>query len=175
MAAFWQKVKAAYRIVCQVEAVVAAICLILTVVIIFGLAVFRTLGAPLHWALESALLVFSWGAFLGADVAYRENKLVYVDFILVRLPPRIQNGVQILLHLIIAGFLALLVRYGVFLTISTRFRAFQGMPWLSYSWVASSLPVCSFLMLITTAIKIHQTIAHMAQGRTEETGRGRIL
>ena len=77
-------VKRTYAGMCAVEAALSAVCLITTVVVIFSLAVFRSFDIPIHWALDTALLVFTWGVFLGADVAFREDKLVNVDFVYTR-------------------------------------------------------------------------------------------
>ncbi|MCG8479735.1 MAG: TRAP transporter small permease subunit [Spirochaetales bacterium] len=159
MSSVWRTVRRAYRILCRVEAAVAAVSLLVTVAVIFSLAIFRTLGVPIHWALDVALLVFAWGVFLGADVAFREDKLVNVDLVLTRLPDRIQAAIQLVLYLLIGAFLAAFVYYGVDLSISTQHRSFQGIPALSYTWVTASVPVSSFLMLITVSIKIYNTTA----------------
>lgn len=155
--ALWHIIKRAYKYVCRVESAIAALFLITTVIVIFAQAVFRTFDIPLHWALDIALLVFAWGVFLGADVAFREDKLVNVDFILSRLPAKMKTIVQLSLYTLIGAFLSIVVYYGVILSISTKHRSFQGIPALSYTWVTVSMPICSFLMLMTLSIKIYQT------------------
>lgn len=158
MGAMWHGVRRTYDFVCRIEAGIAAMFLITTVVVIFSLAIFRTFGVPIHWALDTALLVFAWGVFLGADVAFREDKLVNVDFVLSRMPDKLQRSVQLFLYLLIGLFLIALVYFGVDLSISTQHRSFQGIPGLSYTWVTVSMPICSLLMLITLSIKIYRTV-----------------
>ena len=158
MGAMWHRVKRGYDFVCRIEAILAASFLIITVVVIFSLAIFRTFDVPIHWALDTALLVFAWGVFLGADVAFREDKLVNVDFVLSRMPDKLQRSVQLFLYLLIGLFLVALVYFGVFLSLSTQHRSFQGIPALSYTWVTVSMPISSVLMLITLSIKVYRTI-----------------
>jgi TRAP-type C4-dicarboxylate transport system permease small subunit len=149
-----------YEFVCRVEAGIAAVFLITAVVVIFAQAVFRTFDVPIHWALDTALLVFAWGVFLGADVAFREDKLVSVDFVLIRMPPKLQKATELFLYALIGVFLISLVYFGVDLSISTRFRAFQGIPWLSYTWVTASIPTSALLMLIALGIKVRRALAN---------------
>jgi TRAP-type C4-dicarboxylate transport system permease small subunit len=158
MGAMWHKIKLAYKFVCRIEETLAALFLITTVVVIFSLAIFRSFDVPIHWALDTALLVFAWGVFLGADVAFREDKLVNVDFVLSRMPDTLQLSVQLLLYLLIGLFLVALAYFGVDLSISTQHRSFQGIPALSYTWVTVSMPISSVLMLITLSIKVYRTI-----------------
>ncbi|ORC35151.1 hypothetical protein B4O97_10495 [Marispirochaeta aestuarii] len=151
-------VKRTYAGMCAVEAALSAVCLITTVVVIFSLAVFRSFDIPIHWALDTALLVFTWGVFLGADVAFREDKLVNVDFVYTRLPGKLQTVVSLFLYLLMAVFLIALLYHGIDLSISTKHRSFQGIPHLSFTWVTISMPICSFLMLISLSIKVYRTL-----------------
>lgn len=171
MDTFRKAAKKTYVIICHIEAAIAAAFLLTTVVVIFSLAIFRTFGVPINWALDTALLVFAWGVFLGADVAFREDKLVNVDFVLTRLPGRLQTAVQLFLYLLIGGFLLVLIYHGVDLSISTQHRSFQGIPRLSYTWVTTSIPVCSFLMLITLGLKIQRMFSQSRDGNESAEGR----
>lgn len=148
--------KAFYKKICVMEIVLAAAFLLITVFVIFAAAVMRTLGYPINWALDIALLLFTWGVFLGADVAYRENKFVNVDIFFLKLPRRIQRPLELTLYGIIFLFLFTMVYQGAVMSVSTRHRSFQGIPALSYTWVTLSVPICSFLMIVSTVIKIVQ-------------------
>lgn len=146
--------KRAYAAICRLEVVIGAVLLITTFTVIFFSAISRRLGYPVNWAIDIALLVFSWSVFLGADVAYREDKLVNVDFVINSLKPRTRRVVQLILYLLILAFLGMLIFYGIRLSYRTRFRTFQGIPALSYTWVTLSIPISSLLMTVTTALKI---------------------
>jgi TRAP-type C4-dicarboxylate transport system permease small subunit len=145
-----------YKAICTLELVISASFLLLTVFVIFIAAISRTFGYPLNWALDLALLVFTWGVFLAADLSYRENKFLNVDFILAKLPKTVQRTVEFIIYLIILAFLVFLVYQGSILSVFTRHRTFQGIPSLSYTWVTVSIPLCSFLMVISTLIKLNK-------------------
>jgi TRAP-type C4-dicarboxylate transport system permease small subunit len=51
-------------------------------------------------------------------------------------------------------FLLFLIGTGLWLSYVSRARSFQGIPWISYSWVTMSLPVGAGLLLITTIRKL---------------------
>lgn len=146
--------KRLYDLICRLELVISASFLLLTVFVIFIAAVSRTLGYPLNWALDIALLVFTWGVFLAADLSYRENKFLNVDFIVARFPKTLQRKLEFIIYLIILSFLLFLVYQGSILSVFTRHRTFQGIPSLSYTWVTVSVPFCSFLMVISTVLKL---------------------
>ena len=145
-----------YEKLCRVEIVVAAVCLLVTVLVIFFAALFRTMGFPVNWALDIALLLFTWGVFLGADAGYRDNKFVNVDFLFVKLPKSIQCPVELAMYGIILVFLGLMVYQGSIMSVFTWPRSFQGIPGLSYTWVTLSIPICSFLMIVTTGLKVYE-------------------
>ena len=48
----------------KAEVVVAAAFLMFTVFAIFGAAISRSFGYPINWALDIALLLFTWCVFL---------------------------------------------------------------------------------------------------------------
>ena len=59
---------------------------------------------------------------------------------------------------IILIFLMSLIGFGVWLSYTTRFRTFQGIPGFSYTWVTLSVPVGGALMVITTVLKIREKL-----------------
>ena len=152
--------KKLYRFYCLAEEVICGVSFFAIVVLVFGSAFFRLFNHPLIWADDIAKLLFAWVAFLGADVAMRRCRLVGVDIIVVRLPPKVQKVVQLLGNLVVAGILVIFVWYGYGLIIRSWDRYFQTIP-ISYSLISASLPVGSLCMLLTTAIKIVRLLTHM--------------
>jgi TRAP-type C4-dicarboxylate transport system permease small subunit len=147
-----------YDWLCEFEVDLSGFCLMGTVLVIFIAAVARVLGAPVTWGFDVALLLFTWGVFIGADAAYREGKMVYVDIFCERFPPSWHKPMKMAVYLIIAAFLVALVYLGFILSVKTWHRSFQGIPALSYTWVTLSVPISSVLLLVTTAIKIRKEI-----------------
>ena len=143
-----------YRAVCRAEVAVASVLLCSTVVVIFISAVMRSFRKPINWATDIALLMFAWATFLGADVAYRNNATVYVDIIVDRVSQPVHRALKLFSYVLVSVFMAALVIYGVLLCLRSAARPFQGIPWLSYSFVTASMPCSCFLMLITSLRKI---------------------
>lgn len=46
----------------------------------------RTVGHPLNWAQDVALIAFAWLIFLGSDVAMRGSGLIGVDLFVKKFP-----------------------------------------------------------------------------------------
>ena len=81
-----------------------------------------------------------------------------VEFLVKKLPGKNRNVVEIISLIIILIFLAAMIGYGAWLSYTTRFRTFQGIPGFSYTWVTLSVPVAALLMMITTILKIRETL-----------------
>ena len=145
------------------EIVIAGVCLIASTFLIFLAAVVRSISRPINWSLDISLFLFSWAVFFSADVAYRDNKLVNLDFLLSRAAPAVKRLLQIIIYGIILVFLAALVYYGAILAYKSRARAFQGIPNFSYSWVTLSLPAGALLLMRSTLEKI----AALVTGKNE--------
>jgi TRAP-type C4-dicarboxylate transport system permease small subunit len=63
-------------------------------------------------------------------------------------------------HALILAFLSAMVYFGIKLAYISRVRVFQGIPGFSYTWVTLSVPVGSFLMMITTVLKMRALLVH---------------
>lgn len=150
--------KKIYTYICQGEALVIKVFLVFIVALVFVAASTRYLGYPINWSVDLAVCLFAWCTFLSADVAMRNNKLMKVDFLVRKFSDQRQNLIEIINLLIIAVFLGALIGFGLWLSYTTRFRTFQGIPGFSYTWVTLSVPVGSALMLITTILKIREKL-----------------
>jgi len=145
-----------YAWICKAEAVVARVSIALLTFLVFVSAVARTMRQPVGWAVDLAIFLFVWCVFLCADMAMRNDKLVTVDIVTAYLPKKAQIHLKIVNHVIIAVFLGYLIYYASLLAYTSRFVRFQGIAWVSYSWVVMSVPVGCALLLVTTALKIRE-------------------
>ena len=143
-----------YRRFCAVEAFIAGTLLVLMVLLIFLGGVSRVLGYPLNWSTDFATAFFAWACFLCADIAWRRNNLMAIEFLPARLPAAAQKALRYLNCAIISAFLVYLIVMGAWLAWTSRVRSFQGIPEISYSWVTASAVVGGLLLLITTNLKI---------------------
>ena len=143
-----------YEWVVAAEAAIAMTFLVLMVTLIFVGAVSRAFGYPLNWTTDAATAFFAWACFLCADIAWRRNALMSIDFLPGLLPPAAQKGLRLANYLIISAFLLYLTVMGAWLAWTSRARSFQGIPEVSYSWVTASAVVGGLLLLVTTVLKI---------------------
>jgi TRAP-type transport system small permease protein len=128
------------------------------VALIFLGGVARVLGYPLNWSTDFATAFFAWACFLCADIAWRRNSLMAIEFLPARLPPAAQKGLRLANYLIISAFLGYLVVMGAWLAWTSRVRSFQGIPEISYAWVTASASVGGLLLLFTTILKLRDEL-----------------
>ena len=140
------------------ELFVVKVAFVSMVLLVFVAAFTRYIGYPINWSVDMAQCLFAWCTFLAADIALRNKKLMRVDFFVKKLPEHYSNKVELVNLIIILVFLMALIGYGSWLSYTTRFRTFQGIPGFSYTWVTLSVPVGSLLMSITTALNIRTTL-----------------
>ena len=146
--------KKIYEYLCLGELFLVKVAFVALVLLVFIAAFTRYIGYPINWSVDMAQCLFAWCTFIAADIAMRNNKLMKVDFFVAKLPDRYRNKIELLNLIIILVFLLALIGYGSYLSYTTRFRTFQGIPGFSYTWVTLSVPVGSLLMSITTALNI---------------------
>ena len=143
-----------YDFICRQEMEIAKYSLGILSLLVFVAAVARTLHYPLNWAMDAATFLFAWTVFLGADAAMRLDRLFCIEVLTSKLSQKAQLYFKMVNYIIIAIFLVGMIGYGIPLSYTTRFRAFQGIPGFSYSWVTLSVPIGCTLMLITAILKI---------------------
>ena len=149
----------AYRIYCRIEEVIVG-CFFSTIVALkFMNAVLRTMNRPIVVADDVCLLLFAWTALLGADVALRYSRLVGMDMLVSKFPPKWKKALQILVYLIMISAMVLFVRYGIILARRNWSRFLNTLP-ISYGWVTISFPVVCSMMIFTSLLKIKRIIGN---------------
>lgn len=133
----------------QLEERVSACMLAAIVLLVFAAALMRTLGFPIVWSVDIAQLLFIWVCLLGANQALRQDNHVGIDYFLRRLPVRIQLAIDALSLTLMAAFLAVLVWFGVELSLLNPERTLGATHW-PYALVTLAVPFGSVLMLVTT-------------------------
>ncbi len=147
-----------YERLIAAEAVLAATLLALMVALIFVGGILRMAGHPINWSIDFATAFFAWACFLCADIAWRRNSLMAIEFLPARLPPKAQKALRLANYLVISAFLVYLMVMGTWLAWTSRARSFQGIPEISYSWVTASAVAGGLLLLVTTALKIRDEL-----------------
>ncbi len=150
---FINAIKKFYGLICKGEQVVAMITLLSGTLVLCIAAISRNLGYPLATTNEIALFLFAWSIFLGADSAYRKNKLVYVEVLIDKLPHNYRRALFLIIYLLTAAFFALFTYEGICLVKHSWVRSWASLPGMSYGWTALSMPIGCTMMFITTVIQ----------------------
>jgi TRAP-type C4-dicarboxylate transport system permease small subunit len=116
------------------------------------------LGHPINWSTDFATAFFAWACFLCADIAWRKNSLMAIEFVPNLLPPKGRKALRLVNYFVISGFLVYLTVMGAWLAWTSRARSFQGIPEISYSWVTASAVAGGLLLLVTTGLKIRDEL-----------------
>lgn len=153
-----EKIKKIYDYICKAEKILAGTFLVSIMAITFAAGVGRTIGNPINWAMDMSTFLFAWTVFFSADIGMRKDEHVNVEVFIDFLPEKYKKVVMVFNYLVIIVFLAFLVIYGAHITYECRMRQFQGIPGFSYAWAALSAPVGSLLLIISTLIRIKETL-----------------
>lgn len=146
----------------------AKILILVMVILVFASGIMRFLRYPINWAVDMSTFMFAWACFFAADVAWREGKMMTVDLFVKRLSRKVQKILRLVNYFIITAFLIYLVIWGFYLSYTTRFRTFVGIPNFSYTWVTLSIPIGAILMLRTTFLKIKSEFAENKERASTE-------
>ena len=130
------------------EDIAARACLAGCAALVFVAAVSRALGSPIIWAIDVAMLLFIWCAFLGADAALRAKQHIIIDIVVRMFPQRVQRALLIVHWTVIIAFLLTLVVLGAELTMLNVERP-MGDTEVSYAYVTAAVPIGSLLMAFT--------------------------
>ena len=146
-------INAIYMGFCILEETIVAVSVAAITFLVFASAIARGLNHPINWAVDVSLLLLAWLVFLGADAALRRSDFIRVDILLKKFTPEVQKFLYYFFYIIIILFLAMLVIYGIPLSIENYKRTFQALA-ISYSWATISVPVGALFMIITILIKL---------------------
>ena len=149
--------KEIYKKFAELEGIIANILLISIFALVFLSAFTRTLGHPINWAQDAALVAFAWMTFLGSDLAIRNTRLIGIEVLTKHFPKIIQKYLDIIFKVIIIIFLIILIRYGYVMVITGIRRTITTLG-ISYAYVTASVPVGAFLMIISTVIRLIESI-----------------
>ena len=161
--------KKTYDFVCKIEETLAMICLMGATLILCVGAVARAAGHPLAMINELALCLFAWCVFLGADTAYRRNKLVYVELIIDSVKPKFRRVLYAINYILNGAFLVFFIYESTLLIKHSWVRTWSSIPSLSYGWIALCMPVGCVLLLITTCIQFNKYVIKGEEKVSEES------
>jgi len=145
----------------RVEKTVSVIFMFAMAVIIIAGVLFRYfLNAPIFWAGEVSIYLMIWISFLGGSLGLKNKSQAAVLILVERLPRETQRILNIVIHILMLGFLLILIYYSFQWLLSSNV-AFQKstalrMPmWIAYIAVPTGLTF-SFVHLTSNLIGIVQ-------------------
>jgi TRAP-type C4-dicarboxylate transport system permease small subunit len=147
-----------YRLLGRIEVWIATFAVVAMTLLVLTSAASRTAGHPQSWTVDLATFSFAWAVFLGADIALRSGKMITIDLVIDRFPPRLRAWLRLVNSGLVIVFLVAMVVLGLQLSYTTQDRTFNGLPWLSYTWVTLSVPVGCALMLYTMSYLVRAQI-----------------
>lgn len=159
--------KKLYHGFCKLEETICCIGFLIMIGLVFLSAVARTVGHPLAWSIDVSQLLLCWTTLIGADIAFRNKKILGLDLFTKKLPVQLQRILVVFLDILILIVLCIFIKYGTALSISSWKRSFQTLK-LSYSYVTMALPIMSALMIISVVIDIVDKIKHFNSPLTVE-------
>jgi TRAP-type C4-dicarboxylate transport system permease small subunit len=148
-----------YHALCKAEEVLCAIGFCALIFFVFLSALLRFGRISMAWNIDLAMLLLAWTSFLGADIAWREGKLLGVDLVTRQFPKAVQKIIMILIFAIITLTMLVIAVYGVQLMWTERVRTYQSMP-IPYSLVTMSIVVAGASMVISGINKIKKAIVY---------------
>ena len=149
-----------YEKFCKFEENLALFLLAGLTILVFVSAMMRTIGFPLNWAQDAALVAFAWMIFFGSDIALRGPGLIGVDLIVKKFPFSLRKVIDIIFKVAIIVFLVILVINGITMTIDGWDREITTLG-ISYSFVTMAVPVGSFFMTISMVINLVKSVKEL--------------
>lgn len=145
------------RVYAKTEDFITNLLMVSIVAFVFFASVMRWAGYPLSWTVEFAQFLFVWAIFLGANRCLREDNHISVDFFVRKLSLKVRTILEIVINVLVIGFLVFLIFFGIQLSIENSVRLISNLP-ISYSFVTMAVPIGSLLMVITLSFKFKEKI-----------------
>jgi len=152
-----------YKLYCKAEEALVGLFFIIIVALTFMNALLRLFGAPIIYADDICMLLFSWTALMGADVAMRFCRLVGMDICTSKLSPKLQKILGIVVQVIMIVMLAVLIKGGLKIVKLNGSRPFNTLEsfGIRYGAVTMAIPVCCSMMILTCITKIFKLVTHI--------------
>ena len=152
-----------YKLYCKAEEVLVGLFFIVIVALTFMNAMLRLFGAPIIYADDICMLLFSWTALMGADVAMRYCRLVGMDIVTSKMKPKTQKVIGVVVQVLMIAMLVVLIKGGVKIVKLNGKRPFNTLEafGIRYGYVTTSIPVCCSMMIFTCITKIFKLITHI--------------
>jgi len=128
--------------------IVAGLCLFAVFVLVTAQVASRFLfNFSLAAASELSIYAMIWSVFLGAAVAFRSNSHIAMDILKNKLPKSVQGVADVVIFILLAGFLYLIATEGYDLALRAM-RQSSPAAKIPVGYITMAIPVGSILALI---------------------------
>ncbi|MBU2936415.1 MULTISPECIES: TRAP transporter small permease [Pacificibacter] len=128
--------------------IVAGLCLFAVFVLVTAQVASRFLfNFSLAAASELSIYAMIWSVFLGAAVAFRSNSHIAMDILKNKLPKSVQGVADVVIFILLAGFLCLIATEGYDLALRAM-RQSSPAAKIPVGYITMAIPVGSILALI---------------------------
>ena len=139
-----------------------ALVIILMFAVLIVTVFYQVLGrylfnAPPSWSEELARFLQVWIALLASALCIQQSMHLGVDYLLHAIPPRGRAALEVLVHLLVTGFLLLLLVQGVKILDVASVQTSPAMGinmWYAYL----AVPVGAALMLLESVLKLGESV-----------------
>jgi len=146
------------RSVAFLEEIITSIFMLALVLLTFVNVILRYFfSTSISGVVEISGLMFIWICLLGSSLALKYKGHIAVDIIVDRLPEKSKPIYQLVMNLVMIVTFAILVYYGVLLTIEAVHKTL-GNTSLSQAYLYAALPVGFLFMLIRLVAEVNDTL-----------------
>lgn len=142
-----------------------AIMLVVNLSIVFAGVIFRyVFGQPLGWVYEVAIFLMMWSAFVGSAALSRDKAHVSLDFIILKFPVRVREGIRAVLEIAVIVLLVVIIQSSLTMIqgLMASKSAYLRLPMV---WVYSSVPVGMGMVLLQQIEHLISQCVTVAAGR----------
>lgn len=163
--------KKTFQIISKIEEYICGGILCVIVALSFMTAIGRCINHPISWTIEASQFLLAWLAFIGADMAFRSDKIMGVDILTRKLPEKTQLAIKLAMNVIILAMMLMFVKYGYDLCMSNLKRSYQTLG-ISYACATASVPIASVMMSISALMNIIHCAKGIVSGKSTDEKEG---
>jgi TRAP-type C4-dicarboxylate transport system permease small subunit len=151
--------------------IAVGVTLVLVLDVLWGVFSRKILGDQTRWTEELARFLLVWISFIGAALAFIENKHLGVDLLTTRFDPAARKAGRIATQLLIGLFALFVLGIGGSQLVSSRFESGQLLPALQINkgWFYLAAPVSGFIIAL---FAFGDAVCLLLGGKMEETETG---
>ncbi len=140
------------------EEIFASIAISITVLmVIINVFLRYGFGFVIPWTEELSVICFTWATYLGGSSCYKNKLHLGVDIIIAMFPERMRQRYQVILHLFLLGFFAVMLWLSFdYMMLSSKSTPVMG---ISYFYINSVLVLSFGLMTLHTVRFLAQEIS----------------